>query len=115
MITKKVIAELYKRYNKRPESPFDLNLSLLFDYAVDNHGINLDEEKLVINSISPDSIFHTINLDHIHEIVEFENHIAIVLHSSIIFLDKHNSKSYIHIRTEKPGLFDRLRSVLIND
>lgn len=114
MITKKVIEELYRTYNKRPDSPFDLNLSLLFEHAVDTHGINLDEEKIEIGSIAPDSIFHSINLNHIHEIVEFENAIAIVLHSSIIFLNKHDNKSYIHIRTDKPGLWSRIRSHITN-
>ncbi|MCM1109901.1 MAG: hypothetical protein NC336_01690 [Clostridium sp.] len=115
MITKKVIEEIYRKYNKRPDSPFDLNLGLLFEYAADNHGINLDEEKVVINSIEPDSIFHSINLNHIHEIVEFENAIAIVLHSSIIFLNKHDNKSYIHIRTDRPGFFDRILSRFSSD
>lgn len=115
MITRKVIEELYRTYNKRPESPYDLNLSLLFDHVVDVHGITLDEEKLVINSIPEGSIFHAINLSHIHEIVEFENSLAIVLHSSIIFLNKHDNKSYIHIRVDKPGLWDRLKMKFYED
>lgn len=115
MITKQVIDELYKTYAKRPASPFDLNLSLLFEYAVDNHAINLDEEKIVINSISPDSIFHSINLNHIHEIVEFEESIAIVLHSSIIFLNKFDNKSYVHIKTPKTGFWSRLRDRFSGD
>ena len=109
MITKQVIEELYKKYNKRPPSPFDLNLSLLFEYAVDVHAINLDEEKVVINSISPDSVFHSIDLNHIHEIVEFEESIAIVLHSSIIFLNKYDNKSYVHIKAPSQSIWERLR------
>lgn len=115
MITKQVIDELYKKYDKRPASPFDLNLSLLFEYAVDNHAINLDEEKVVINSIAPDSIFHSINLNHIHEIVEFEESIAIVLHSSIIFLNKYDNKSYVHIKTPKQSIWDKLKTKFQND
>lgn len=112
MITKEVIDEIYRKYDKRPPTPFDLNLSLLFEYAVDNHAINLDEEKVVINSIAPDSIFHSIDLRNIHEIVEFEESIAIVLHSSIIFLNKFDNKSYIHIKSPKLSLWDKVRNKL---
>lgn len=34
---------------------------------------------------------------------------AIVLHSSIILLNKADSKAFIHIREEKPSFIDRLR------
>ncbi len=110
MITKQVIDEIYKKYNKRPDSPFDLNLSLLFEDVVDQHGIVLDEEKLVIGSIPEGALFHSIALKHIHEIVEFENCVAVVLHSSIIFLNKHDSKTYVNIRAERPSLWDRVRN-----
>ncbi len=112
MITKQVIDELYRKYNKRPPTPYDLNLGLLFDHVVDTHSINLNEEKLIIGSIPEDALFHEIMLDHIHEIVEFENTIAIVLHSSILFLDKHDNKSYIHLRSERPSLWERVRNHL---
>ncbi len=108
MLTKKVIDSLYKKYNSRPESVFDLNLSLLFDYLMENHGIELDEEYLVINSVSPDSPFHRIPLRHIHAIVEFADDIAIILPSSIIFLRKYDGGVHIHIKEEKEGLFPNL-------
>lgn len=108
MITKQVIKELYKKYNRRPESPFDLNLGLLFESAVDNHGIILDEEKLIIGSLPEGSLFRSIALKHIHEIVDFEDCVAVVLHSSIIFLNKNDNKTYVNIRNERPSLWDRV-------
>ena len=108
MINKKVIEELYKKYNKRPESPFDLNLSLLFDYLVENHNIAIDEDNLTIGSIEADSPFHSIPLRHIHAIVEFGDDIAIILHSSIIFLSKYTDRVNIHIKDEKLGFLARL-------
>ena len=108
MINKKVIEELYKKYNKRPESPFDLNLSLLFDYLVENHNIAIDEENLTIGSIEEDSPFHAIPLRHIHAIVEFGDDIAVILHSSIIFLGKYSNKVHIHIKEDQRGFFARL-------
>ncbi len=109
MITKEVIDSIYKQYKSRPSSPDTLNLGLLFQYAIDNHAIFVDDGNLVIDSVSPDSPFHTIPLSNIHEIVEFENSIAVVLHSSIIFLNKHDDAVHVHLRMQKPSLLDRAK------
>lgn len=117
MLTKKVIETLYRKFNRRPESVYDLNLSLLFDYLMENHGLELDEEFLTINSIEPESPFHAIPLRHIHEIVEFGDDIAIILHSSIIFLGKHTPSVYIHLKEASQGIlpkiFGRLGAVAV--
>lgn len=109
MITEKVIDTLYKTYRKKPESADELDIGLLFEHLIENHDIAIDDEAhLIINSIPAGSPFHRISLNRIHAIVEFEHKIAIVLHSSIIFLNKKDSNTHIHIRNEKPGLFDRI-------
>ncbi|MDE5811714.1 MAG: hypothetical protein K2H61_05345 [Muribaculaceae bacterium] len=89
MISKKVIDQLYKQYNRRAQSIDQLNIPLLFEAVNPNHGIEFDGEDLVINSVESDSPFHRIPMRGIHEIVEFEDVVAIVLHSSIIFLSRH--------------------------
>lgn len=109
MITKKVIDTLYKKYRSRPDSPDDLNIALLFDPAIDEHAVMFDGDYLIIGSIAPHSPFHKIALDRIHEIVAFENNVAIVLHSSIIFLDKDSNKVHVHVKIEKPSLWDKIR------
>lgn len=112
MITKKVIDSLYRKYRNRPESPDELNIGLLFDYVFENHGLTINENELVINSISPASPFHTIPLRHIHEIVEFDDDIAIVLHSSIIFLKKDDNRVHIHVKTPVASPISRLREAI---
>lgn len=109
MITEKVIDSLYKQYNKRPSSPDELDISLLFENLIASHDIAIDDEaNLVINSIPPESPFHRIPLQNIHAIVEFEYKIAIVLHSSIIFLNKDDSRTHIHIRQPRRSLLDKI-------
>lgn len=115
MITKEVIDNIYKQCNKRPASPDQLNLGLLFEYAIDNHAIYIDDGNLVIDSVQPDSPFHTIPLRNINEILEFENSIAIVLPNSIIILNKHDSGVHIHIKMTKPSLLDRARGLFHHD
>lgn len=112
MITKKVIQALYKKYRKLPESPDFLDMPLLFDYASKHHNITIDMDgpvdALVIRSIDPDSPFHRIPLERIHAIVPFEEWVAIVLHSSIIFLNRRSSRVSVHVKVQEPTLFDKI-------
>jgi hypothetical protein len=110
MITKHVIQTLYKKYRKAPESPDCLDMQLLYDSAQENHKISVDLDKyqLLIGSIDTSSPFHAIPLKRIHAIVPFEEWVAIVLHSSIIFLNRKSSKVSVHIRPHKPTLWQRI-------
>ncbi|MDE7411100.1 MAG: hypothetical protein K2M94_03585 [Paramuribaculum sp.] len=112
MITDAVIDSLYKKYKKAPASPDELDIALLFENLLDTHDIMIDDRgNLIINSLPPTSFFRKIALSRIHAIVEFEHKIAIVLHSSILFLNKHDSKSHLHIKPMKRTLIDRIRGV----
>ena len=115
MVTKKVIDSIYKSCKERPESPDELDIALLFNEVADRHAIQIDEGWLTINSIPRQSPFHRIALSRIHAILEFEDKIAIVLHSSIIFLNKEDATVDVHIRQEKPSLLDRLRYHMSGD
>ncbi len=109
MITEKVIDSLYQQYRKRPNCIDDLNIMLLFENLIDSHGIVIeDASDLIINSIEKDSPFHKIPLKNIHAIIEFERQIAIVLHSSIVFLYKENSDCYIHLKAPKRSLLHKI-------
>lgn len=114
MITHKVIQTIYKKYRKLPESPDCLDMPLLFECAA-NHNIKIDMEStidsLVIGSIDPASPFHRIPLERIHAIVPFEEWIAIVLHSSIIFLSRKSSRVSVHVRTEPPTIWERITAL----
>lgn len=114
MLTKKVIEKIYRQYNRPPKSADELNIPLLFDYAFENHGIVIDENELYIGSVDPKSPFAVIPLNRIHGILEFQNYIAIVLHSSILFLNKNNSSVHVHIRMSQPSLWSKLKSRLFD-
>ncbi len=114
MVTQEVIKTLYRQFNKPPKSTDELNLALLFDYVVENHGIFLDEDNLYIGSVDPSSPFAMLRLSRINEIVEFESVVAIVLPAAIVFLNKDDSEVYIHVRLdddeEDGSLWGRLKS-----
>ena len=113
MVTREHIDALYRKYNRPPASIDELNFGLLFDYALENHGIVIDEDELFIGSVNPSSPFARIPLRHIHEIFEFENQIAIVLRNSIVFLSKSDSNVNVHIRMEKSSVWPRLKDSIL--
>lgn len=117
MITRKVIDTLYKKYSKLPKSPDCLDFVLLFETVAGHHNINIDIESdtMQIGSIDQASPFHSIPLSKIHAIVPFEEWVAVVLHSSIIFLNKKNNKVSIHIKEPAPTLMDRLQMWMHKD
>lgn len=112
MITKQVIESIYKKYRRRPKSVDILNVGLLFDPSLEKQNIEIDDSKVVIGSLPADSPFHEIPLERIHAILDFDLHVAIVLHSSIIFLRKNSDKVDVHINFKGPSLLDRVRMAL---
>lgn len=113
MITKEVINTIYKKYPNRAKSIDSLDIALLFDSVGLLHDINvdLDANRLIIGSIDQKSIFRSIPLTHIHAIIPFDEWVGIVLHSTIIFLNRSNTKVSIHLKPATQSFGDRLRSV----
>lgn len=113
MITKEVIQTLYKKYPKRAKSVDCLDIALLFDACGILHDINVDIDsgKVIIGSLDEKSIFRSIPLAHIHAIVPFEEWIAIVLHSSIVFLNKKSTKVSVHLKPLSPSISDRIKGL----
>lgn len=115
MITKKVIDELYRKYRRRPDSIDSLDIPLLFEHASDNHDLQIEADgNLIIGSIDERSPFREIALRNVNGITHFDDTIAIVLHNSILFLNKHAQGVNVHIRTEQPSIWERLRWKLRN-
>ena len=117
MITKQVIDTLYKKYSKLPKSPDCLDFGLLFDTVAEHHDISvdMDTDSLIIHSLGERSPFYTIPLSKIHAIVPFEEWVAIVLHSSVIFLNRTSAKVSVHIKPHKLSLIDKVRMSLTKD
>lgn len=110
MITQKTIKEIYRRYRKRPSSPDKLNINIL-EPIVELHNIEIDDNQIKINSVDSKSPFHILSLRCIHGIENFEGKVAIVLRSSIIFLNKNDDGKNIHIKMPKPSFWERLRVI----
>ena len=112
MLTKEVINSLYRKFDKRPASPDELDIALLFEHLMDTHDVAIDDEaNLLLGSVPPDSPFRSIPLANIHAIVEFADEVVIVLPASLIILNKEDSQVHIHINTNDQGIGSRLGSL----
>ncbi len=111
MINNKIIETIYKKYSKLPASIDELNIPLLFEAISDEHAIDIKGHDLIINGLDSWSPFHTIDLNRVHAILDFENYVAIVMHSSIVFIGKSNNEVHVHIKALKPSLIDRMRGM----
>jgi len=110
MITNKAIEEIYRRYGKRPKSIDCLDFVLLIDKVGAMHDIFVDPEAevMTIGSMPDDSPFRTLILRNINAFIDFEEWVAIVLHSAIVFLNKKDSRASIHLKETKLTLWDKL-------
>lgn len=110
MITRENINEIYRKYKKTPASIDELNLSTLFDDTALHHDVMIDPETNVISfgSIDEASPFHQLPLDRINAILGFEEWVAVVLPSSILFLDRKSPKVVVDIKPIQQSLGERL-------
>ena len=111
MINNKTIEAIYKKYNRLPASLDEIEIPLLFEAAHEDHAIEIKGHDLIINSLEPWSPFHTIDLYRVHALLNFDDYIAVVLHSSIIFISKHSDEVKVHIKELKPSFVDRMRNM----
>ncbi len=115
MINSAVIDTLYKRYRRPPKTFDTLNISILNDTVCELHNISIDETSIKIGSIDKNSPFSNLLLKHIHGIANFEKYVAIILRSSILFLDKNESNVRIHIKPiKRPSVLRMLIAKLFN-
>lgn len=115
MISNDVINSIYKKYSARPKSYDCLDFATLFEKAGIEHGIMVDPEaeELEIGSISPDSPFHKLPLNNIHAFVPFEEWVAIVMHSSIIFLNARTPEVMINLKQGATSFWDRIFRMVV--
>ncbi len=111
MIQKKVIDAIYKKFKHRPDSPDELDIPLLFEKLPENEPVEIDGDELVLTMVDSSSPFHRIPISHIHAIIDFDEVVAIVLHSSIVFISKDDGSVSVHLKEIGLSLLDRVRAV----
>lgn len=108
MIQKKAIESIYKKYKKRPASPDELDIPLLFEQLPFEAGVEIDGSDLVLGSVENSSPFHHIPVRNIHAIVNLDEAVAIVLRASIIFISKEDGSVNVHLKMVGESILERL-------
>lgn len=113
MITAKNIEEIYRKFKKAPDSIDELNIAALFDETAIHHDIMIDPEDntITFGSIDEKSPFHTLPLNKVNAILGFDEWVAVVMPSSIIFLNRKSDKVYIDIRPIRESFAQRVSNV----
>lgn len=113
MITRENINEIYRKYKKAPKSVDELNIATLFDETALHHDIMIDPEEnsLTIGSLDAKSPFHTLPLDRINAILGLDEWVAIVLPTSIVFLNRRGPKVTIDVKPVRQTMSNRLTSL----
>lgn len=93
-----LITDLYKRFRRCPPSLDERGLHLLADYIVDARWMELDDDRIVFSGMDKSSPFREILLRNINGVTDLGQLIAIVMHSSIIFFNKHSGEASVHLR-----------------
>lgn len=110
MIQKKVIDTIYKKYRRRPASPDELDIPLLFEQLPLEAGVEIEGPDIVLSTV--DSPFHSIPVSNINAILNFDEAVAIVLPASLIFINKEDGNAWVHIKDIGLSFVDRLKTAV---
>lgn len=109
MINRNVIKELYSKYSKPPRYVDELDLVTLTECVGELHRVRIDvvSNTVTFGSLPADSPFASVPLAHIHGIVAFDDWVAVVLRSAILFLSRRELKVSVDIKTVRRPLLGR--------
>lgn len=99
MITNDTIQRLYNTYSATPALFEDRGLTRLMDYAFDTDAIDFDGDRLVFNTMDPESPLRSVEIERICGAEEIGNWLAVVLPQAIIFIDRRDlTTTRLHLK-----------------
>lgn len=110
MISKQVIEEIYKKYNKPPKKVDDLRIPYFLDLLSKSHHLRLsqDQEEIVNEDLDNYNPFKRFLIRRMTAILEFERMVAFAFDNHIIFFQKDSTDMRVHFKPVKKGFFSRL-------
>lgn len=101
MITKEVIKDIYKEYNKPNGNLEELNIPYFLKLLEANHKLKLDGDELVFDDMEEFDPFRRILVRNLHAILEFSKMVAFVFPNHILFLGKRSPEISVHFKPEE--------------
>lgn len=109
MITDQVIKEIYKTFKKPARNTDELQLDYFINILKEHHNITEDDMEIVMNDLDEFNPFRRFLKRSIYTILEFDQMVAIVFRTHILFFGKDDNQLRVHIKPEKPkSLFGRI-------
>lgn len=110
MITKKVIQEIYKNYNRPAKSVNELDLDRIAEVLQPWHILDVsDDDEVIVMTLDEFSPFRRFLKRSIHAVLEFDHNVAFVFESHIIFFSKDDERISVDFKPDKKkSFFDRL-------
>ncbi|MFQ7039211.1 MAG: hypothetical protein ACLRRG_00985 [Barnesiella sp.] len=107
-LTKRLINSLYKRYRKPPGNYQELGAEIIFLPYVDLYKISFSGDIMTLACLNCENPFYRVRLKNICGIEILEKHIALVMSSSILFLNRENNGISVHIKEESFPFYKRI-------
>lgn len=118
MLTKDVIKEIYKDYNKPHANPDELEIPYFLNLLKPHHHLQFDGKEFIFEDMDEFNPFRRILVSNLYTILEFSKYVAFVFPNHILFLGKRSPELHVHFKPEegeelegqdkKKSLFKRL-------
>lgn len=100
MINNATITDLYTTFATAPQLFEDRGIGRLMDYAFDTDAVDFDGDSIVFNTMDAESPMRSIEIENIWGVKEFPLWMAVVLPNSIIFLNRADFTTRVHLKGE---------------
>lgn len=118
MITKDIIKDIYKEYNKPSTDPEELQLPHFLKVLEPHHKLKVEDDEIIFEDMNEFDPFRRILLRNLHAILDFNKHVAFVFPNHILFLGKRSPELHVHFKPDdeieepsgKKSFFKRLFS-----
>lgn len=96
MVTKRVINELYKKFNTPPDDINVLNLNYHMDILRKYHPMKVDGDEIIVENVEEYSPFRRMLIKRITGVLEFNKYVAFVMTEHIFFFEKRGKEISLH-------------------
>lgn len=112
MITKKVIKDIYKEYNKPNGNIEELRIPYYLKMLEPYHHLKYEDDELIFEDMDEFNPFRRILVRNLHAVLEFSKMVAFVFPNHILFLGKRSSELSAHFKPEDEAEEETRKSFL---
>ena len=101
MVTKEVIQDIYKQYNKPHKNIDELDIPHFLKILAPYHKLTFTGDELIFEDMEEFNPFRRILVKNMHAILEFSRMVAFVFPNHILFLGKRSPELSVHFKPEE--------------